>query len=86
MMIVFRATEAHLMMRRRRRFCRATRAVSMAPAAYYAHLLAARARAFLDDSDFSSDSDSRGYYTDTVRDIGPNSFHFPALLDCAHRA
>ena len=40
----------------------------MAPAAYYAHLLAARARAFLDDSDFSSDSDSRGYYTDTVRD------------------
>ena len=65
------------------RYCRATRAVSMAPAAYYAHLLAARARAFLDDSDFSSDSDSRGY-SDTVGDIGPNPFDFsdaPARVD-----
>ena len=29
-------------------YARATRSVSMAPASYYAHLLAARARAFLD--------------------------------------
>ena len=37
-------------------YVRSTRAVSMAPAAYYAHLLAARARCFIDDGTSGHDT------------------------------
>jgi hypothetical protein len=37
-------------------YVRSTRAVSMAPAAYYAHLLAARARCFIDDGTSGQDT------------------------------
>eukprot|EP01046_Picozoa_sp_COSAG06_P039066 COSAG06_NODE_4573_length_4134_cov_2.409271_2_plen_169_part_00 len=40
-------------------YVRSTRAVSMAPAAYYAHLLAARARCFIDDGTSAQDTGAR---------------------------
>ena len=39
-------------------YARSTRSVSMAPAAYYAHLLAARARCFIDDGSSGQDTES----------------------------